>query len=73
MTCADFNDRLLLGLKGQMSEAELHMLAGRLQDVQAGRRGARRAAGPAAGRASSTTTTGRSVIDPDAEVAGRDR
>jgi DNA invertase Pin-like site-specific DNA recombinase len=32
-----FNDRLLLGLKGTMSEAELHILAGRLQ-------GARRAA-----------------------------
>jgi DNA invertase Pin-like site-specific DNA recombinase len=34
---AAFNDRLLLGLKGTMSEAELHSLAGRLQ-------GARRAA-----------------------------
>jgi excisionase family DNA binding protein len=33
----EFNDRLLLGLKGTMSEAELHVLAGRLQ-------GARRAA-----------------------------
>ena len=28
----NFNDRLLLGLKGTMSEAELHILAGRLQD-----------------------------------------
>ena len=28
----DFNDRLLLGLKGTMSEAELHILAGRLQE-----------------------------------------
>ena len=27
----DFNDRLLLGLKAQMSEAELHVMAGRLQ------------------------------------------
>src|SRR6478672_13801736 len=27
----DFNDRLLLGLKGPMSAAELHLLAGRLQ------------------------------------------
>jgi len=26
-----FNDRLLLGLKGAMSEAELHILKGRLQ------------------------------------------
>ncbi|MFZ3470376.1 recombinase family protein [Streptomyces sp. 4.24] len=34
---ADINDQLLLGLKGSMSQAELHLLAGRLQ-------GARRAA-----------------------------
>lgn len=27
----DFNDRLLLGLKGTMSEAELHLLRARLQ------------------------------------------
>ena len=27
----DYNDRLLLGLKGMMSEAELHVLRGRLQ------------------------------------------
>jgi DNA invertase Pin-like site-specific DNA recombinase len=31
---ADFNDRLLLGLKGTMSEAELHLLAGRLQGAK---------------------------------------
>jgi DNA invertase Pin-like site-specific DNA recombinase len=31
---ADFNDRLLLGLKGSMSEAELHLLAGRLQGAK---------------------------------------
>src|SRR6266511_2961990 len=31
---ADFNDRILLGLKGQMSEAELHILAGRLQGAK---------------------------------------
>jgi DNA invertase Pin-like site-specific DNA recombinase len=30
----DFNDRLLLGLKGTMSEAELHVLRGRLQAGQ---------------------------------------
>jgi excisionase family DNA binding protein len=29
-----FNDRLLLGLKGTMSEAELHLLAGRLQGAR---------------------------------------
>lgn len=36
-----FNDRLLLGLKGTMSEAELHILAGRLQESKraAARRG----------------------------------
>ena len=31
---ASFNDRLLLGLKGTMSEAELHFLAGRLQGAK---------------------------------------
>jgi len=31
---ADINDRLLLGLKGAMSEAELHLLAGRLQGAK---------------------------------------
>jgi DNA invertase Pin-like site-specific DNA recombinase len=30
----DFNDRLLLGLKGQMSEAELHLLKARLRGGQ---------------------------------------
>src|SRR5439155_8231268 len=30
----DFNDRLLLGLKGTMSEAELHLLAGRMQGAR---------------------------------------
>jgi DNA invertase Pin-like site-specific DNA recombinase len=64
----DFNDRLLLGLKGTMSEAELHLLAGRLQ-------GAKRAA---AERGELHTPLpvgyvydeeGVTVIDPDAEVA----
>jgi len=31
---SDINDRLLLGLKGSMSEAELHLLAGRLQGAK---------------------------------------
>ena len=31
MTPRDFNDRLLLGLKGTMSEAELHFIRARLQ------------------------------------------
>src|SRR3954451_20685970 len=30
----DFNDRLLLGLKGTLSEAELHILAGRMQGAK---------------------------------------
>jgi len=64
----DFNDRLLLGLKGTMSEAELHLLAGRLQ-------GAKRAA---AARGELRTPLpvgylhddqGGTVIDPDEEVA----
>jgi DNA invertase Pin-like site-specific DNA recombinase len=65
---ADFNDRLLLGLKGTMSEAELHLLSGRLQ-------GAKRAA---AERGELRTPLpvgfvhdddGDIVIDPDEEVA----
>jgi DNA invertase Pin-like site-specific DNA recombinase len=63
----DFNDRMLLGLKGTMSEAELHLLAGRLQ-------GAKRAA---AERGELRTPLpvgyvyddeGLCVMDPDAEV-----
>ncbi len=44
----NFNDRLLLGLKGTMSEAELHILAGRLQESReaAARRGELRRALP---------------------------
>ncbi|HEY2765740.1 MAG TPA: recombinase family protein [Pseudonocardiaceae bacterium] len=65
---AEFNDRLLLGLKGTMSEAELHLLAGRLQ-------GAKRAA---AERGQLRTPLpigyvydedGKVSIDPDEEVA----
>ena len=68
---ANFNDRLLLGLKNQMSEAELHFLAGRLQ-------GAKRAA---AERGELRVTLpvgfvyddeGNTVIDPDEEVASCD-
>ncbi|QCX82442.1 Helix-turn-helix domain protein (plasmid) [Streptomyces sp. YIM 121038] len=64
---ADINDRLLLGLKGSMSEAELHILAGRLH-------GAKRAA---AGRGELRfplpvgyvyDDEGCCVIDPDQEV-----
>jgi len=65
---AEFNDRLLLGLKGTMSEAELHLLAGRLQ-------GAKRAA---AERGELRTPLpigyvyddeGQVIRDPDEEVA----
>jgi len=46
----DFNDRLLLGLKGTMSEAELHLIRARL-DVGLRNKAARRGAGVApAGR-----------------------
>jgi excisionase family DNA binding protein len=63
----DFNDRLLLGLKSQMSEAELHVMASRLQ-------GARR---HAAGRGELRfplavgylhDEDGNWIIDPDEEV-----
>jgi len=64
---ASFNDRLLLGLKGTMSEAELHLLAGRLQ-------GARRAAA-ARGELRFPLPVGyvhddegQIVLDPDEEV-----
>src|SRR6266487_248220 len=54
---ADFNDRILLGLKGQMSEAELHILAGRLQGAKraAAARGSCTSRSPSA---TSTTTRG---------------
>ncbi len=62
-----FNDRLLLGLKGTMSEAELHLLAGRLQ-------GARRAAAERGELRFPLPVgyvyddDGRIVLDPDEEV-----
>ena len=65
---ADFNDRLLLGMKNTMSEAELHVLAGRLQ-------GAKRAAA-ARGELRVPLPVGmvydddnQVIIDPDEEVA----
>jgi DNA invertase Pin-like site-specific DNA recombinase len=53
----NFNDRLLLGLKGTMSEAELHILAGRLQESKRAAGAAWRSAVSAAGLAMSPTTT----------------
>ena len=70
---ADFNDRLLLGLKGSMSEAELHLLAGRLHGREAGRGDARRAARLRCRSGYVYDDDGRVVIDPDEEVAGRGR
>ena len=46
-----FNDRLLLGLKGTMSEAELHVLRARLEGGIRNKAAARRAAQGAADRA----------------------
>jgi DNA invertase Pin-like site-specific DNA recombinase len=65
---AEFNDRLLLGLKGTMSEAELHLLAGRLQGAKraAAERGELRAPLPLGFLHDGD---GAVVIDPDEEVS----
>ena len=65
---ADINDRLLLGLKSQMSEVELHLLAGRLRESKraAARRGDLRVPLPVG---YVYDDDGQVVIDPDAEVA----
>ncbi len=65
LTC--FNDRLLLGLKGTMSEAELHILAGRLQGARlaAAQRGELRLPLPAG---YVHDDDGRVVFDLDEEV-----
>jgi DNA invertase Pin-like site-specific DNA recombinase len=62
-----FNDRLLLGLKGTMSEAELHLLAGRLQGAKlaAAQRGELRFPLPVG---YVYDDDGRTVIDLDEEV-----
>jgi DNA invertase Pin-like site-specific DNA recombinase len=64
---ADFNDRLVLGLKGTMSEAELHLLAGRLQGAKraAAERGELRFPLPVG---LVYDDEGQTVIDPDEEV-----
>lgn len=64
---ANFNDRLLLGLKGTMSEAELHFLAGRLQGAKraAAERGELRFPLPVGFVYDDEGTT---IIDPDGEV-----
>lgn len=62
-----FNDRLLLGLKGTMSEAELHVLRARLQGgmKNKARRGELRLPLPVG---FAYDPTGRAVLDPDAQV-----
>jgi DNA invertase Pin-like site-specific DNA recombinase len=64
---ANFNDRLLLGLKNQMSEAELHFLAGRLQGAKraAAERGELRFPLPVG---FAYDDEGATIVDPDAEV-----
>ena len=63
----DFNDRLLLGLKGTMSEAELHMLHARLRGglLNQARRGALRIPLPVG---LVYDPLQRVVLDPDAQV-----
>ena len=61
--CA-FNDRLLLGLKGQMSEAELHLSQGPAARRPAHQGPHRRAVAAAAGRASFMTAPGASCSTP---------
>jgi DNA invertase Pin-like site-specific DNA recombinase len=63
----NFNDRLLLGLKGTMSEAELHILAGRLQESKraAARRGDLRFPLPVG---YIFDENGRTVLDPHDEI-----
>ena len=63
----DFNDRLLLGLKAQMSEAELHIITSRLQGAKraAAERGELRFPLPVG---YVYDDEGQTVIDPDQEV-----
>jgi DNA invertase Pin-like site-specific DNA recombinase len=66
---AHFNDRLLLGLKGTMSEAELHVLRARLQGgiLNKARRG-ELVIRPPIGLI--YNSEGRLVLDPDKQVQG---
>lgn len=64
---ANFNDRLLLGLKGTMSEAELHVLKARLRGglLNKVRRGEFRCALPTG---LAYDGFGNTVLDPDAQI-----
>ena len=63
----DFNDRLLLGLKGTMSEAELHMMRARLRGgtLNAAKRGELKTPLPVG---LIYDPLGQVVLDPDAQV-----
>ena len=63
----DFNDRMILGLKAQWSEAELHIMASRLQGAKraAAERGELRLPLPVGYL---YDEEGRAIIDPDEEV-----
>jgi DNA invertase Pin-like site-specific DNA recombinase len=65
----DFNDRLLLGLKGAMSEAELHILRSRLRGgiLSKARRGELRTSLPVG---LIYDPLGKVTLDPDAAVQG---
>ena len=64
---AHFNDRLLLGLKGTMSEAELHIMRARLRGglINKARRGELRCILPVG---LVYDTEGRVILDPDRQV-----
>jgi DNA invertase Pin-like site-specific DNA recombinase len=64
---SDFNDRLILGLKGTMSEAELHMLKSRLQGgiLSKAKRGELKHALPVG---LVYTANDQVVLDPDCQV-----
>src|ERR1035437_4129638 len=66
---ADFNDGLLLGLKGTMAQAELHLLRGRLQGgkLNKARKGELRFPLPVG---LSYDEESRIILDPDEEVQG---
>ena len=64
---SDFNDRLILGLKGTMSEAELHLIKSRLQGgiLSKAKRGELKQALPAG---LVYNTEGKVILDPDSQV-----
>ena len=64
---SDFNDRLILGLKGTMSEAELHLIKSRLQGgiLSKAKRGELKQALPAG---LVYNTKGNVILDPDGQV-----